>query len=324
MSVFNDGGKITKDKIAFVDKFKGYLDLTRAHFAIVWPLLFCAGAMLAFREYSEFSWLRIFHVAGIGFFGFEAGMVLNDILDRNIDNIEPDHTMTNYWRPFKKRPIPSGIISINEAIIVFCVFLGITITLIAFLPFPNLLYVYGIMLYAYLVESFYNIKKRNQKFLFAQLLGRTDLAIFPVAGFLCFGGLNLTIIGIIAFMYPWAIAHLAANDIIDIENDKAKNLKTITVLYGDNGSISWIFVMNILLAVTSVVFLILGQLGYIAIIGFSLGLLVVISANIFLKVKKTPKARLLALPMYHGSLFIFITSIIIDSVILPNSALIPF
>lgn len=323
MSVFNVGEKATKEKIPFVDKLKGYIDLTRAHFAIVWPLLFCAGAMLAFREFSDFSWLRIFHVAGIGFFGFEAGMVLNDILDRNIDNIEPDHTMTNYWRPFKKRPIPSSIISINEAIIVFCVFLGITITLIAFLPFPNLLYVYGIMLYAYFVESFYNIKKRNQKFPIAQILGRTDLTVFPVAGFLCFGELNLTIIGIIAFLYPWVLAHLAVNDIIDIENDKAKNLKTITVLYGDSGSISWIFVMNILLGITSIVFLIFGQLSYIAIIGFSLGILVITAANIYLKVKKTSKTRLLALPMYHGSLFIFITSIIIDSVILPNSALIP-
>jgi len=323
MSIFIDGETTTKDKLSFVDKLKGYVDLTRAHFAIVWPLLFCAGAMLAFREYSDFSWLRILHVAGIGFFGFEAGMVLNDILDREIDNIEPDDTMTKYWRPFKKRPIPEGLISINEAIILFSVFIGITITLIAFLPFPNLLYVYGIMIYAYLVESFYNIKKRNQKFPFAQILGRTDLAIFPVAGFLCFGELNLAIVGFIAFLYPWALAHLATNDIIDIKNDKAKNLKTITVLYGESGTISWIFVMSVLHGLTTVVFLILGKLGYIALIGFTVGFLVVISANILLSIKKTSKARLFALPMYHGSLFIYIISMIIDSVILPNSTLIP-
>ena len=232
--------KDINNKIGIKEKIKGYFDLTRIHFAIVWPLLFSAGAMLAFRNYGGFSWLKIIHVALIGLFGFEAGMVLNDILDRDIDHIEPDKKMTNYWRPFKERPIPAGIITIKEAIIVFIILVCTSITLIAFLPFPNMLYVYGIMLVAYSFEIFYNLKKRDQNFPYAQIFGRLDLTIFPLAGYLCYGYFDINLLWIVIFMYPWALAHLAANDIADIENDQAKNLKTITVLYGKNGTITWI------------------------------------------------------------------------------------
>ena len=312
------GSKETsKPKVSFKDKLKGYIDLTRAHFAPVWPLLFCTGAMLAFRNYGGFTWWNIIHVALIGLFGFEAGMVLNDILDRNVDNVEPDNTMTNYWRPFKKRPLPSGVVSLTEAIVIFSIFLVAAITLIAFLPFPNSLYVYGIMIYAYLVESFYNIKKRDQNFPFAQLLGRTDLTFFPVAGYLCFGGFDLNILYIVIFLYPWALAHLATNDIIDVENDIVKDLKTVTVLYGKKGSLIWISLFTLLHIAALPIFLLFGNLNYFALGGFILATAILITANIILILKnRSQKPNLIPLPMFHASLFIYTTSIIVDSALI--------
>ncbi|NHJ40059.1 MAG: prenyltransferase [Asgard group archaeon] len=314
MSVIIETEKSIKRKFSFKEKIKGYIDLTRAHFAIVWPILFCSGLMLAFRQYNDFSWSLLIRVALIGLFGFEAGMVLNDILDRNIDHIEPDDKMTKYWRPFNNRPIPSGVISITEAVIVFCVFLAIAIGLIATLPYPNFLYVLGIMLYAYLVESFYNIKKRKQKGPFAQLLGRTDLTIFPLAGFLCFGQItDVSIFIYLLFLYPWAQAHLGTNDLADYENDKAKELKTITVLYGTKGNVVWIVVSTIIhLAIAPAVYFIL-DLGYVALGGICLAALILIVANILLIKKQTPEISLKILPAFHATLFLYTTSIIIDS-----------
>lgn len=303
------------------EKIKGYLDLTRAHFAPIWPLLFCAGAMLAFRNYGGFSWWRIIHVALIGLFGFEAGMVLNDILDRNVDHIEPDDTMTKYWRPFKERPIPSGRVSLKEAIIIFSIFLITAVVLIAFLPFPNLLFVYGIMVYAYLVESFYNLKKRNQKMPIAQLLGRTDLSVFPIAGYVCYGQFDYTIFLIFAFLYPWALAHLATNDIVDLENDAAKNLKTIGVLYGTNGNLIWILICCLLHFTVLPIFLLFGEMSYIALGGFILSTLIMIGAIVLLYQRKTPQSRLVVLPMFHTTLFVYVAAIILDTAILPNNAL---
>ncbi|MFX1469746.1 MAG: UbiA family prenyltransferase, partial [Promethearchaeota archaeon] len=226
--------------MTFKNKVKAYLDLTRAHFAIVWPLLFISGLLIAFREYNYFSLPLLITVFFIGLFGFEAGMVLNDIVDRKVDKLGNDNAFTKYWRPFKQRPLSDDSVSIQEALIIFIIFIGITLALIATLPFPNNLYLYLIMIYAYSVEIFYQKKKARQEFPIAQLIGRTDLTLFPVAGFLCYGQFSITIVFIMLFLYPWAQAHLGLNDLGDYDNDKAKNLKTITTLYGIKGNVKWI------------------------------------------------------------------------------------
>ncbi|KKG39988.1 hypothetical protein DU35_02965 [Methanosarcina mazei] len=101
------------------ETLKSYLDLTRAHFLPAWPLVFCSGLVLAFANYGGFSWELIIKAALIGLFGFEAGFVLNDYVDRNRDRLDVENTMTRYWRPFKERPIPSGRISSKNAFWLF-------------------------------------------------------------------------------------------------------------------------------------------------------------------------------------------------------------
>ncbi len=296
------------------EKLKAYIDLTRAHFIPVWPLLFCTGLLLAFKNYNYFSWVLLIKVILIGLFGFEGGMVLNDIVDRNIDSLDTDDKSLNkYWRPFDERPIPSGKVSIKEAFGIFGIFVIISALLIATLSFPHNLYVYFFMIYGYSMEMFYQLKKRDQKFPVAQLLGRTDLTFFPVAGYLCLGHFDLTTLLIILFLYPWALAHLGVNDIVDVKNDHAKGLKTVTELYGIRGNIIWIVISTAVHIGTSILFL-LFKLGTIALIGFIIAFIVLITANIILLKKRTALGGLKALPMYHLSLFIYMISIILDTV----------
>lgn len=296
------------------EKIKGYIDLTRAHFAPVWPLLFVSGLMLAFRNGEFFSVEYLILAIFIGLFGFEAGMVLNDIVDHNVDKKETDNTLTNYWRPFKERPIPSGIISLKEAIAVFVILVLTTVILIAFLPFPNLIYVYIIMVFAYSMEVFYQLTKKKQKFPFAQILGRTDLLLFPIAGYLVIGQFNATIIFYMLFLYPWALVHLGVNDIVDAINDEAKDLKTIAGLYGIKGNKLWVSIFTLIHLITSAIF-VLFDLGTIALIGFSIAWILLIIANGIIIKSKNSKTRLKALPLIHATLLIYILSIIIDSVI---------
>jgi len=63
---------------------RGYADLLRLQFFFAWPLLFCSGYLLATSVYGVFSWYDLAKVALIGFFGFEAGFVLNDYVDRSM------------------------------------------------------------------------------------------------------------------------------------------------------------------------------------------------------------------------------------------------
>ena len=298
------------------EKIKAYIDLTRAHFIPVWPLLFCSGLLLAFQNYNYFSWSLLLRAIIIGTFGFEAGMVLNDIVDRNIDKLDTDdENLTKYWRPFNQRPIPSGRVSVKEAYIIFGIFVAISALFIGTLPFPHNMYVYLIMIYGYSMEIFYQVKKRDQKYPIAQLLGRTDLTFFPIAGYLCFGNIDITVLFLGFFMYRWEIAHLGVNDIVDVKNDHAKGLKTVTELYGLKGNIIWINVFTGIHILTAFIFLIF-ELGIIAFYGFLIAFLLLLIANILLILNKTALGGLKILPMYHLSLLIYMLSIILDTTIL--------
>ncbi|HHN81301.1 MAG TPA: prenyltransferase, partial [Methanomicrobia archaeon] len=156
--------------------WKAYLDLTRAHFSIVWPLLICAGLSLATTSHGTASAHYYLHVGTIGLFGFLAGLVQNDIVDRTIDEDEPDESLTRYWRPFKERPLVTGSISLRAALVLFLCLVIATTCLVVLLPYPHNVYILAIMGYAYAAEYFYQTKKRRQPLPVAQLVGRTDLA----------------------------------------------------------------------------------------------------------------------------------------------------
>lgn len=293
---------------------KSILDLTRAHFMFAWPLIFCSGLFLAFQNYEIFSWGILIKAILIGLFGFEGGMILNDYVDRDIDKKDVENDLlTNYWRPFKARPLPKGTISSTDALQLFLLFFFITVALILTLPPPNSLYVLLIYFYCYLAEYFYQIKKRNQKFPIAQIIGRTDFAIFPVAGYLCVGAPDITALMYFLFFYPLALSHLGLNDLIDINNDIAKKLNTITVLYDIKGTIKWILACNIIHFITTLSFLLI--LSRITLIGFLIPFGLLSFASYTLVKDPTPKNGIKILPLYHLSMALYSVSLIIGSIL---------
>jgi len=220
---------------------RAYIDLTRLQFFFAWPLLFCSGYLLATTVYGNFAWFDLARVCLIGFFGFEAGLVLNDYIDRDYDkkDIESDK-LTKYWRIYRTRPIPAGLISPNHALGLFIGLAAIATALIVTLPYPHSLIVLLIMLYSYTIEMFYQIEKRQrQQFPFAQLIGRTDFALFPVAGYLCLGNPDLNAFLYFVFFYPFALAHLGVNDLIDVANDRVRGMSTIPILYDIPRTTCW-------------------------------------------------------------------------------------
>ncbi|PAV12137.1 prenyltransferase [Methanosarcina spelaei] len=293
-----------------IETLKAYLDLTRAHFLPAWPLVSCSGLLLAFANYGGFSWALTIKVALMGLLGFEAGFILNDYVDRNRDRLDVENTLTRYWRPFKERPIPSGKVSSKIAFSLFILLVAVVSALILTLPYPNSLYVFAIMIYSYGIEAFYQVKKRNQGYPIAQLLGRTDFTLFPVAGYLCYGQPDMTILLYMVFFYPWTMAHLGLNDFIDLKNDQARDLKSIAVLYGEKGTMYWITGFTVLHVLAAVFFL--PELGEIALYGFFAGFVILAGANLYMWREKSPGAGMKILPVYHGILIIYAVSIILD------------
>ncbi|MBT0158381.1 UbiA family prenyltransferase [Candidatus Bathyarchaeota archaeon A05DMB-2] len=296
------------------DTVKAYVDLTRLHFFFVWPTLLCAGLFLAFQFHNNFSWLLVAKVALIGFFGFEAGLILNDILDWKLDkkDVEFDK-LTKYWRVFGKRPISQGLISQQRALLLFGLLVAVATALIFTLPFPQSMYLFGTMVICYCLEVFYQIKKRNENFPVAQLVGRIDFTLFPVAGYLCLASPDLNVLLFAFFFYPLAQAHLGVNDIIDVANDQVKEMKTISILYGMKGTAYWILLFSIIHIVAAVVFF--SVLRTVTVAGFAVGFLLISIGNYRILRGKSADAGIKALPLFHVAMLIYAISIILGYVV---------
>jgi len=292
-----------------LDSLKAYVDLTRLQFFFVWPLLFCSGLFLSFPRYGGFSWPLVGKAALIGLLGFEAGFVLNDYVDRELDRRDVEHDkLTRYWRLFGKRPIPSGEISPDRALFLFLALASSAAALILTLPYPNSAYLLGIMAYCYAAEYFYQVRKRRQGLPLAQLVGRTDFSLFPVAGYLVNGSPDAAALLYFLFFYPFAQAHLGANDIIDVVNDEARGLKTIPILYGTRGTKIWVLAFTFLHVVGAALFI--GVVEGIAKYGIAVGIVLLLMANVMIRRGKSPAAWLKALPLFHIAMLFYTISMI--------------
>jgi 4-hydroxybenzoate polyprenyltransferase len=293
------------------DIIKAYLDLTRLHFFFVWPTLFLSGLFLAFQHNNGFSTWLIMQAAFIGFFGFEAGLVLNDIVDADIDkkDVEFDK-LTKYWRPFGKRPISQELISKQKALLLFGLLVAITVILIFTLPFPHSIYVLGIMIICYSLEIFYQLKKRRESFPFAQLIGRIDFTLFPVAGYLSMGNPDINVLLFAFFFYPLAQAHLGVNDIADVANDQVKGIKTIPTLYGMKGTAYWVLFFTAVHFATALIFL--NVLGTVAVAGFAVSLSLLTIGNFIILKGKSADSGMKALPLFHLAMLIYAISIMLE------------
>jgi 4-hydroxybenzoate polyprenyltransferase len=288
---------------------RAYIDLTRLQFSFAWPLLFCSGYLLATVTYGGFAWLDLVRVALIGFFGFEAGLVLNDYIDREFDKKDTESDkLTKYWRVFGTRPIPAGLVSPGAAVTLIVVFAAIAACLILTLPAPHSVYVLILMLYCLAIEIFYQEEKREQKLPYAQLIGRTDFALFPVAGYLCLGNPDINALLYFAFFYPFALAHLGANDLIDVVNDRVRGMNTIPTMFSMNGTAYWIAGFTAVHVVTAVIFM--TRLGWIARIGICAGLVLLLYANVMILKDRSPETALRVLPCFHVAMVLYATGIV--------------
>ena len=283
---------------------RAYIDLMRLQFSFAWPLLFSSGYLLATIAYGGFAWLELAKVALIGFFGFEAGLVLNDYIDRDIDKKDVEGRLTGYWRVSGTRPLPSGHIPSGHALLLFFMLAGIAAVLIATLSYPHSVYILLIMAYCYVIEVFYQEEKRiPQVFPFPQVIGRTDFALFPVAGYICAGLPDTTAFLYFIFFYPFALAHLGVNDLIDETNDRARGLRTIPTIYDAERTRYWIAGFTIIHAMMAVLFI--TRLGFVAQAGIYAGLVLLVIANLVILKYRTADTALKVLPLFHVAMVFY-------------------
>ena len=152
--------------------------------------------------------------------GWIAGLYLSDYLDRNLDVIQKPH-----------RPIPSGRIRPNEAILVGAIFALVGFFLTFFLPWYNIILVFIVALLVFLYT--YISKSRG-------LSGNVNRGLVTVAAY--FFGVFATNISL-SFLppYVWLLSivfllHDTNSNLVgairDIDGDKKGGYRTIPVAYG--------------------------------------------------------------------------------------------
>jgi len=288
-------------------------DLLRIHFFFAWPLLFCSGLALAFVQYGTFSWETTVKAILIAFFGFEAGFVINDYVDRKHDRRDVDGRLTRYWRPFGTRPLATGALSDRQVIAIGALLIAAAAALTMTLPPPHNFFVLAIGVYSYTAEILYQYTKRSQHLPFAQLLGRTDFALFPAAGYLCAGFPDLTALLYVLFFYPFALAHLGVNDLADEENDHARGMRSVAVLYGRSVTAWWISGFSLLHFALAPLFA--SQLGMAGQVGLLLGIVLLLAGNFRVLRSPDPASAMRVLPLFHVAMICYTLAIIVDAAI---------
>lgn len=264
--------------------------------------------MTAIHLFGGFETPTLLKVILIAIFGFEAGIVLNDYVDRDLDKKDIDNSLTSYFRPFKTRPLAKGTLKSQTALFTMIFFAAISVVLILTLTTTHKYYVLTLMVYAYIVEYFYQTKKRQQSFPWAQLIGRTDFALFPVAGYLIIAKPDINALFYFLYFYTLAEAHLAVNDLADYKNDLARKLFSVPKIFGINGTVTWISGFTIFHLFFATFFIL--RVNPHALAGFLISFIFIIFTAIFISIKKTPSAALKVLPLLHLSMAIQSLSLI--------------
>ncbi|WP_455276225.1 geranylgeranylglycerol-phosphate geranylgeranyltransferase [[Eubacterium] cellulosolvens] len=200
-------------------KIQGFLHLIRPMNCLMMSLATLIGVLLAGQKFlnmndllivSPLSFMTAFTLTG-------ASMAINDYYDREIDKInEP------------KRPIPSGVVTPNEALIVSAclILLGL---IAAYLTNFSCLIVGLIALIIFLTYS--TIGKRTG--LIGNFLVSACVALPFIYGSLAISNevrLNAIVFSTLAFLSN--TAREITKGIVDIKGDSSKNIKTIAVKYG--------------------------------------------------------------------------------------------
>ena len=204
-----------------VGKVKGFVRLMRPVNCIVMGFAVFVGVVLAGQNLSGIGWLDVFFGFLTGFTLTAAAMAVNDYYDRKIDAInEPS------------RPIPSGLVSSSQALVLAA---SLSVIGFVFAVLVSALCLAVALVSWGFVTTYVTIGKRSglpgnflvsacvaTPFVYGSILARDFVALnvwfFVLMAFLANTGREIT------------------KGIVDTAGDRAENVKTLAVRYGEKAS----------------------------------------------------------------------------------------
>lgn len=204
-----------------MSKVGGFVRLMRPINCVMMGFAVFVGALLANPTFLSAEWFRVVFGFLTGFMLTGASMALNDYYDRQIDAVnEP------------KRPIPSGVVSVREALIFVLVF-SVVGFVSAYLTSVVCL-VAAIIAWLILV-AYVTVGKRTG--LLGNFLVSATVAIPFIYGSLVVTGLvQLNVLLFAAMAFLSNTGREVTKGIVDVKGDSAEGVKTIAVRYGERNA----------------------------------------------------------------------------------------
>jgi len=199
-------------------KLGGYLRLMRPVNCLMMGFAVIVGAALADPNALTISWQRLIYGFITGFTLTAASMTINDYYDQEIDAVnEPN------------RPIPSGLIKPREALV-----FAFVLTAIGFVTsYLTNLFCFVIAIIAWLILVTYtSVGKRSG--LPGNFLVSTCVAIPLIYGSVAV--VNVVKLNVLIFFFMVFLSTIGreiTKGIVDVQGDKAQNVKTLAVRFGE-------------------------------------------------------------------------------------------
>jgi geranylgeranylglycerol-phosphate geranylgeranyltransferase len=200
-----------------MNKIGGYLHLMRPVNCVMMGFAVFVGALLAASLPMQ-NWLYIVYGFFTGFLLCAAAMVINDYYDRGIDAVnEPN------------RPIPSGLVSANSALVFVA---ALTVIGLVFAYFSSILCLLVAIASWAITVSYVTVGKKSG--LPGNFLVSTCVAIPFIYGSIAVTGtlqLNVLLFAFMAFLSN--TGREITKGIVDVKGDSAEGVKTLAVRFGE-------------------------------------------------------------------------------------------
>lgn len=201
-----------------MQKFVGYLRLMRPVNCLMMGFAVIVGAALASSSELGVFWQNLAYGFFTGFFLTGASMAINDYYDREIDAInEPN------------RPIPSGVIKPKNALA-----FAFILTAVGFVSayLTNILCLFTALIAWIVFVIYITVGKRSG--LPGNLLVSTCVAIPFIYGSVAIANeVKTNVLIFVSMVFLSNTGREITKGIVDIEGDKARNVKTLAVRFGE-------------------------------------------------------------------------------------------
>ncbi|HUU86552.1 MAG TPA: UbiA family prenyltransferase [Candidatus Glassbacteria bacterium] len=214
-------------------KTSGIIHLIRPINCVMMGFAVFVGSILSNPVFASINWINILFGFGTGFMLTAAAMIINDYYDRTIDAInEPS------------RPIPSGLISTREALLLFFV---VSMIGFVFAYFTSVLCLLVACISWIIVVVYVTVGKKSG--LPGNFLVSTCVAIPFIYGSIIVLDIIVSSVLIFAFMaFLSNTGREITKGIVDVKGDKTEGVKTIATIFGSK-SAAYVAVLFYLLAV---------------------------------------------------------------------------